>query len=211
MLPKRGRSLPPGSGGGGHPRSYPEIVSLALRSELDDTGRRIKTVQRWTGASERTVKNWLSASAGPSGDHLIAMLIHSDTMLQMILIASKRPQLAQILSERPRDGAVHSQRELLQDTNDRRHPRPLHDPDRVPDSDPAHDPDRTFVPNERQSWFLTELASGKRVSSRSLQDHFGVAEKTAKRDIASLKANGRVCFVGTRRRGRYKLVPSRHR
>jgi hypothetical protein len=139
------------------------------------------------------------------------MLYHSDTMLQMILIASKRPQLAQILLDQSSDGAVDRQRELLKDTNDRRHARPLHDPERVPDRVSDGDPDRAFVPNERQSWFLVELAIGRRVSARSLQDHFGVAEKTAKRDVASLKANGRVCFVGTRRRGRYKLVPSGHR
>jgi hypothetical protein len=211
MLPKRGRLLPPESGLDGRPKRYAKYVSLALKSELGDTRRTIKTVQRWTRASERTVKNWLSASAGPSGDHLIAMLYHSDTMLHMILIASKRPQLAAILMKQSGDGSVDRQRELLKGTDNCGQPRPLYDPDRVPDGDPESDPDRAFAPNERQSWFLAELANGRRVSARSLVDHFGVAEKTAKRDIASLRANGRVCFVGTTRRGRYKLKPSGHR
>ena len=204
MLPKRGRSLPPGSGGGEHPRRYAEIISLALKTELDDTRRTIKTVQRWTSASERTVKNWLSGSCGPGGDHLIAMLIHSDTVLQMLLIASRRLDLVEILMERSGSGATNSPHEPLLSENGRQSAPSSHDPNRVPDGDPEPDPDEGFVPNERQGWFLAELESGRRVAARSLQDHFGIADKTAKRDIAGLIANGLIAFVGSRRKGRYR-------
>ena len=33
---------------------------------------------RWTGASERTVKNWFAGTSGPSGEHLVAIVRHSD-------------------------------------------------------------------------------------------------------------------------------------
>lgn len=209
MLPTRGKSLPTGSGRDGHPRRYAEVVSLALKSELDDTRRTIKTVQRWTGASERTVKNWLSANVGPNGDHLIAMLVHSDIMLQMILIASRRLDLVEFLMERNAARALGRNRESRKDgshNNNSRFSFHLHVPDRVPVYDPESDPDDDFVPNDRQTWFLAELASGRRVSARSLSEHFGVAVKTAKRDVAGLKANNLVAFFGTRRSGRYRLT-----
>src|SRR5215470_9456536 len=33
----------------------------------------VKTVMRWTGASEGTVRNWFLGSSGPNGQHLIAL------------------------------------------------------------------------------------------------------------------------------------------
>ncbi|ABS70022.1 conserved hypothetical protein (plasmid) [Xanthobacter versatilis] len=205
MLPKKGRSLPPGTGGDGSPRRYAEIISLALKTELDDSRRTIKTVQRWTNASERTVKNWIAGSCGPDGDHLIAMLIHSDTMLHMLLIASRRFDIVQMLMDRSGLSADENSGKLPEGRNARRRSSLLRDPGRVPVGDPEPDPDEAFVPNERQRWFLAELVSGRRVSARGLQSRFGISEKTAKRDIAGLRANAWISFTGSRRKGRYRL------
>ncbi len=205
MLPKKGRSLPSGSRGDGLPRRYAELVSLALKTELDDSRRTIKTVQRWTNASERTVKNWIAGSCGPGGDHLIAMLIHSDTMLHMLLIASRRFDIVQMLMDRSGSSADENTGTTPTGRNARRRTSLLHDPGRVPVGDPEPDPDEAFVPNERQRWFLAELAGGRRVSARGLQSRFGISEKTAKRDIAGLRANAWIAFTGSRRKGRYRL------
>jgi hypothetical protein len=48
---------------------------------------------RWTGASERTVKAWLAGVSGPSGQHLIELIRHSDTVLEVLLAASGRQQV----------------------------------------------------------------------------------------------------------------------
>jgi NADP-dependent 3-hydroxy acid dehydrogenase YdfG len=40
---------------------------------------------RWTGASERTAKHWLSGLHGPSGAHLIVLARHSDHVMQTII------------------------------------------------------------------------------------------------------------------------------
>lgn len=210
MLPMKGKSLPPESEGGGHPRRYAEIISLALKTDLDGSRRTIKTVQRWTKASERTVKNWLSGACGPDGDHLVALLVHSDTVLQMLLIASRRLDLVEILMTRSSSTTVGSEQSPpsvgVQATASS-----SHDPDHVLNADPDFDPDRAFAPNDRQIWFLAELAKGRHVSAISLRNRFDVAEKTAKRDIVALKLNGLVRFVGSRRRGHYRLVPIRAR
>jgi hypothetical protein len=42
-------------------------------------------VMRWTGASERTVKNWLDGTHGPSGDHFVGLVRHSDEVLRVLL------------------------------------------------------------------------------------------------------------------------------
>ncbi|WP_374310378.1 hypothetical protein [Methylocella sp.] len=204
MLPKKGRSFPSGTGEPGNLRRYADVISLALKAELGGSRRTIKTVQRWTNASERTVKNWMSGCCGPDGDHLVALLAHSNTVLQMVLIASGRFDLVQIFMERSGLAAIGDQAKAHESENTRKRVF-VDDPVRVPVDDLEPDPDERFVPNERQHWFLAQLASGERVSARSLLGQFGVAEKTAKRDIATLKMNGLISFIGTRRCGRYRL------
>lgn len=69
---------------------FSDLVSVALRNELGETRRTIKTIMRWTGASERTVKNWLSATHGPSGEHLVKLARHSDEVFELVLLLSER-------------------------------------------------------------------------------------------------------------------------
>lgn len=85
ILPKKGNFFPKGS--------YAVEISLALRQNLGNTHRAVKTLMRWTGASERTVKNWLSGSSGPSGEHLVALAHHSDEVLDAILRLAGREQV----------------------------------------------------------------------------------------------------------------------
>ncbi|MFC3119631.1 hypothetical protein ACFOHS_20510 [Jhaorihella thermophila] len=47
----------------------------------------------WTGANEKTVKNWFSATYGPSGAHLIALARHSDEVLSTFLAMAGREDL----------------------------------------------------------------------------------------------------------------------
>ena len=197
MFPLKGRKLPNGRDGfGTPPRSYAEVISVALRAELGDTHRAVKTVQRWTGASERSVKNWFAASTGPAGRHLLSMLTHSDTVLEMLLVASRRLELLDRFLDRETVSAPENALGGALPSV----------PENDLDRDPGCDPGDGFEPNERQRWFLAELASGRRETASSVQRHFGVCEKTAKRDLARLKVIGRVEFVGSRRRGRYRLV-----
>ena len=89
-FPKKGTSFPNRSGDGKEGVSYPSMVSAALRKDLGQTHRAAKTVMRWTGASERTVKNWFAGIKGPTGEHLITLVRHSDSVLTGLLQASGR-------------------------------------------------------------------------------------------------------------------------
>lgn len=73
----------------------------------------------------------------------------------------------------------------------------------------AHD--RIDVPinvpvNERRKWKLEQLAAGSQPKASDLAARFGVTEKTAKRDIALLKAQGLIEFVGAAKKGHYRLT-----
>lgn len=91
MLPKKGKFLPKGPRGGSE-RSYAKAVAQALREDLGDTHQAIKTVMRWTGVSERTVKNWFSGASGPRGEHLVALVRHSTVVLEALLVLAGREQ-----------------------------------------------------------------------------------------------------------------------
>ena len=70
--------------------AYRKAIAAALRTELGQTHQAVKTAMRWTGASERTVKYWLSGERGPSGEHLIMLAQHSDAVLVSILTMALR-------------------------------------------------------------------------------------------------------------------------
>jgi hypothetical protein len=57
---------------------------------LGDSHRAVKTVMQWTGASERTIKNWFAGTRGPSGEHLVLLLRQSDMVLQIFLSLAGR-------------------------------------------------------------------------------------------------------------------------
>jgi len=63
--------------------------------------------------------------------------------------------------------------------------------------------------NERQLWFLEELAQGKHLRSPALVTRWNITKKTAKRDLAFLQEHGLIHFVGGSRTGTYELLSDR--
>ena len=62
---------------------------------------------RWTGAGERSAKNWLGGTRGPTGEHLLSLIRHSDAVLGAVLRFSGREALLPQLSLRDqRSGLV---------------------------------------------------------------------------------------------------------
>jgi hypothetical protein len=52
---------------------------------------------KWTGASERTAKNWLTGARGPTGKHLVSLVHHSDAVLEMLLqLAGRQASLVSV-------------------------------------------------------------------------------------------------------------------
>ena len=64
--------------------AYAEAVANALRADLDGNHHAIKTVMRWTGSNERTVKNWMAGTHGPSGEHLVTLAYYSESVMAVL-------------------------------------------------------------------------------------------------------------------------------
>ena len=47
----------------------------------------------WTGANEKTVKNWFAGRYGPSGEHLAVLVQRSDEVLSTFLVMAGREDL----------------------------------------------------------------------------------------------------------------------
>jgi hypothetical protein len=89
MFPKKGRVFPKAVRRIS-PDEFAKSISNALREELGATHVAAKTVMRWTGASERTAKNWLAGSCGPSGCHLLDLARESDVVMATLLVLAGR-------------------------------------------------------------------------------------------------------------------------
>jgi len=97
-FPKKGKSFPNGGRGGRSDFSIDDHafalkIASALKSELRDRNSRAKLVAGWTGANERTVKNWILGRYAPCGRHLVVLAQHSDQVLNTILIMAGRENL----------------------------------------------------------------------------------------------------------------------
>ncbi|MBR1129502.1 MULTISPECIES: hypothetical protein [Bradyrhizobium] len=86
---------------GTHSRIFAARVASALNEELGKTSAHVKIVAAWTGANERTVKNWFAGHYGPSGDHLVTLIKHCDAVLMAVLSMADRDQL--VMSARIED------------------------------------------------------------------------------------------------------------
>jgi hypothetical protein len=71
--------------------TYAALIADILKLELGNSHQAQKTLMRWTGANERTAKNWLSGSNGPSGEHLLQLMRNSDRIFEFVLRLSRRP------------------------------------------------------------------------------------------------------------------------
>lgn len=92
MIPKTGSRVPNGQSRVSE-RDYILAVSGALRGELGTTGAATKTIMRWTGASERTARTWMTGVAGPSGHYLMCLAQESEAVLDAILSMTDRSDL----------------------------------------------------------------------------------------------------------------------
>jgi len=96
-FPKKGKFFPgSGSGNGTQPPNeafFAAEIAAALKRSLGPTHAAIKIAAGWTGANERTAKNWLSGRYSPSGEHLVALARNSDEVLNAFLTMAGRSDL----------------------------------------------------------------------------------------------------------------------
>lgn len=97
-FPKKGKFFPERNGydggdGGIAETGFAVEIAAALHRSLGPTRAGVKTAATWTGANEKTVKNWFAGRYGPSGAHLVSLARHSDDVLGAFLVMSGREHL----------------------------------------------------------------------------------------------------------------------
>jgi hypothetical protein len=95
MLPKKGRIFRNGSGDNAPRIVYAREIREALKKEFARNKNASKTIRKWTGAGERTVKNWFDGASGPRGEHLLLLACHSDQVFETILFLTEREARSQ--------------------------------------------------------------------------------------------------------------------
>jgi len=98
-LPEKGTIVPLSGVDNGAEADLARAIAAALRAELGRSRALVKTIGRWTGASDRTIKNWLAGRAVPSGLYLVALMGRSDAVLTVVMIAAGR-------MDNPHSGAI---------------------------------------------------------------------------------------------------------
>ena len=88
-----------------------------------------------------------------------------------------------------------------------RDPVKARDPVKRGDNDPVNvpviDPDD---PVSRRTWIVHQIASGRQLRAPQIAEEIGCSEKTAKRDLDSLKEEQQIEFVGAPKTGYYQLT-----
>lgn len=202
MLPKKGRMLHPWNGLARSAKDYAELIADALRQEHGSTHRTVKTIMGWTGASERSVKNWLSGEFGPSGYFLMRLCVKSPAVRGLVMELLAEPdKIAPNLC----DSSIEAVTIMPTSAESWGLERAGPDANRDTIRDIIRDIDvpNPHLLNERQAWFLTRVENGDHCCAADLAAHWNVSEKTARRDIALMKNWELIRFVGTFRRGHY--------
>ncbi|WP_246659525.1 hypothetical protein [Ancylobacter moscoviensis] len=173
-----------------------------------DSHRAIKQLMRQTEASERTVKHWLSGQHGPDTVYFLRLVVSSPVIRAFVLGLIEGPAATPLTDPVDRISLARAREAYV--AGEAAGGRPatgaqLNDPDRVPERDPINVPDRAEL-NERQRWFLDRVADG-RCGANEIVAAWTVSLKTARRDIAILKAADLISYIGSRRKGRYRRTP----
>ena len=206
MLQKKGRKLPPWKGVLATRQVYAQTMAELMRKEHGDSHRAIKQIMRQTHASERAVKHWLSGQYGPNTVYFLRLVVSSPVIRAFILGLIEGPVAAKLSGPVDRYAlaatrAAYAAGEIAGGKPAAGHRR--NDPIDGSDRDPMNDPDPIEL-NERQYWFLARVEEGSRCGASEIMALWQVSLKTARRDIATLKTANLICYVGSRRKGRYR-------
>ncbi|WP_188236886.1 DeoR family transcriptional regulator [Sphingopyxis sp. LK2115] len=196
MLPKKGRMLHPWNGLARSAKDYAELIADALRQENGDTHRAVKTIMGWTGASERSVKNWLSGEFGPSGYFLMRLCGKSGAIRELIVDHLVETDISPSQNIRRLAGTNKGKpmgRKNARNSYEGRSPVEV-DGVTQRDKDVTNGDISGHRLNRRQEWLLTRVESGASGTVDDISTHWRVSKRTAKRDIAALRTLGLIAY-----------------
>lgn len=160
-------------------------ITKFLRRKYRDTPSAVKRIGRETGISPSTIKKWYEGRTAPRTGHLIMLAAVYPEIQEMLLGLTGYGHLVPFMDRSPRQ---FRRLEIVRD---------------VPINVPIKSQPEGL--NKRQAWFLIELRYNTQAGISDIVRRWLVSEKTAKRDVAGLKARELISRSGSRKVGRYIL------
>ncbi|MBP7586462.1 MAG: HTH domain-containing protein [Thermoanaerobaculia bacterium] len=192
------------------------------------TGAGERTVKHWLAGLHGPTGEHLLVLMRESEavfEAVLAAIDRSDAAVAARMLAARRSlreaaSLVQREQRRPsaadEPAVSRQQSEAARGPNDRENDRNRdRNRGRDHDRDPGHEDDLDFETRnrrrggsvgDRRTWFLERLRAGADIGATDIMERWSVSEKSARRDIAALKAAGTVKFVGSPRSGRYRAT-----
>ena len=74
-------------------REFIPVVAQALKLDFGGGPAAVKRIAKLVHANERAVRNWFEGKNGPSGEHLIVLMFHSEAVFQAVLELAGRERI----------------------------------------------------------------------------------------------------------------------
>lgn len=176
-----------------------EKVAEILRQEYAGKASPMKNISSKTGITADTIRKWYSGRKPPHLAHFLILAQNYPTILCMFLEAVRHDYLIPHIQPQGQGSEITVQTRKKEPEVDQN----------VPINVPINSWPAGL--NERQIWFLTELSRSIRIAAEDIARCKNVTGKTAKRDIANLKARRLIRFVGAKKTGSYLLLDANQR
>ncbi len=205
MSPKKDGKSPKWMGVLRDRSSYAQTLADLLRKEHTDSGWSIKTIMRETGASESSVKGWLYAQHGPSALFFLRLVTFSPAIRDFLEKLLEHPAAQNSEAQTPHSKIPVEAQTMEESFSQIWKGGAYYDPKGDLGRASFDEPEQMEI-NARQHWFLCRIAEGFRCDANQIIMKWSVSLATARRDIKFLRNAGLLEFVGSRRKGRYRLM-----
>lgn len=169
------------------------LVSKTLREAHRDSSSARKHIAKTTQLNALTIRKWYEGKNPPDAAHLLILMAHYPDLLRGILqlldraeLAASNPPISGPKKTENRHTKMHAKHKIWGDI----HVTPLATKNSV-------------LLNQRQLWFIEQANARHSCTSKDIEKHWRVTNRTAKRDIAALVAVGAIRFVRSGQSGYY--------
>lgn len=171
------------------------LVSKALRKAHRNSSAARKHIARTTQLNELTIRKWYEGKNPPDAAHLLILMRHYPDLLHAILqmiddakSETLNPQSAAGQKIKNTDAETGSKHKIWGD---------------ILVTPAGHK--KSLRLNQRQLWFMEQVHAEHRCTSKHIEQHWRVNQRTAKRDISALVAAGAIRFVRSGQSGHYTV------
>ena len=175
-----------------------ECISVALKASHKDLSSAIKNISRVTHISGNTIAKWYQAQHPPKAAHLLVLAAYYPEILRAIL---ELLDLGDVWQAAEQLRVPQRMQKSLQERNTYYRIR----------GDIAVTPStlqmtqKNTILNDRQLWFMEELAKGRHLRAVHIMQQSGVHLRTAKRDLQQLSSQNLIQYRKNGQTGWYEL------